>query len=67
MKVVIMNVDPWRQINLREPFDLPENIFTVEGNVAQPPKTSRNLEFSYDKIRNIQILQKKVCFIKWSN
>ena len=56
MKMVIIKADPWKKIDMNEKFNLPETILVVSGTVAEPPKTAISLEFSCDKIKNIQIL-----------
>ena len=58
--MVIIKADPWKKIDMIDPFNLPETIFVVEGNVAQPPKSATPLEYSNDKIRSIQVLQKVI-------
>ena len=56
VKLVIIKIDPWKPIESGEPFDLPETIFVVEGNVAPPPKSAKPREYSSDKIRQVQML-----------
>ena len=58
LKLVIIEIDPWKAIKSDEPFDLPETCFIIQGHVAQPPKTVCPREYSDDKIRDIQVLVK---------
>ena len=59
VKFAMIKVDPWKVVDKEEPFDLPETIFVMDGFVAEPKRKDRVNEFSPDKIRSVQILQKK--------
>ena len=49
--------DPWKTIDMHKPFNMPETIAVIQGDVGhQPSQVIDSLEFSTDKIRNIQIL-----------
>ena len=57
MKLVMIFIDPWKDINFSEPFDLPENIFVVKNsNVFLPRSTERPNMYSVDKIRAVHLL-----------
>ena len=33
MKLVTLFIDPWKNINFSEPFDVPENFFVAKNDV----------------------------------
>ena len=50
-------IDPWKDIEFSEPFDLPENIFIVKNsNVFLPRSTEKPNMYSIDKIRAVHLL-----------
>ena len=57
VKLVYILADPWKNIDMHKPFNMPETIAVIQGDVGhQPSQVMDPLEFSTDKIRNIQIL-----------
>ena len=60
---MVIFIDPWKDINFSEPFDLPENVFVVKNsNIVMPqncPEEQSDNPFcmySSDKISSIYIL-----------
>lgn len=57
MKLVMIFIDPWKDIEFSEPFDLPENIFIVKNsNIFLPRSTDKPNMYSIDKIRAVHLL-----------
>ena len=58
----MIELDPWKRIDKKFEFDLPETIFQFDGLVAKPVENfyeSHKL-FTADKIRNAQIISKTI-------
>ena len=50
-------IDPWKDIDFSQPFDLPENIFAVRNSKISMPRSKEALGmYSSDKIRSVCIL-----------
>ena len=57
MKLIMIFIDPWKDIDFSEPFDLPENIFIVKNsNVFLPRSADKPNMYSIDKIRAVHLL-----------
>ena len=57
IKLVMIFIDPWKDINFTEVFDLPENIFEVKySNIFLPRKEKFERMYSPDKIRAVYLL-----------
>ena len=60
MKLIMIFIDPWKDIEFSEPFDQPENIFIVKhSNIFLPKSTQRPNMYSIDKIRAVHLLPDK--------
>lgn len=57
IKLVMIFIDPWKDINFTEVFDLPENVFEVKhSNISLPKSTEYERMYSPDKIRAVHLL-----------
>ena len=57
IKLVMIFIDPWKDINFTEEFDLPENVFEVRhSNISLPKSTEFERMYSPDKIRAVHLL-----------
>ena len=59
-------IDPWKDIKLEEPFDLPENIFVVKNsNIFLPGSQDLSKQKGFlsmylsDKIKNVHFISQK--------
>ena len=56
----MLELDPWKRIDRGVHFEQPEAFFEFGGFVAQTEETlPESLQFSADKIMNVQMIQKK--------
>ena len=57
IKLVMIFIDPWKDINFSEPFDLPEHIFVVKNSsIFLPKSVFYDNMYSSDKIRAVHLL-----------
>ena len=61
MKLVVLFVDPWKDIEFSEPFNIPENFFAAKTEIAQPKGYPDEplCMFANDKIKNVSFLPAK--------
>ena len=57
-KLIILQVDPWVNIDRKKEFNLPENFFVAEGEVCKPSVNQKGQLgiFADDKIKTIEFL-----------
>ena len=61
MRLVYIQADPWKVIDVDQQFNLPETICVVKGDIGhQPSQPADAMEFSPDKIRSVQILSREL-------
>ena len=57
----MIELDPWKRIDRKVAFNQPETIFDFDGYVAKAPDSfAKPTKFSADKIRNAQIITKRI-------
>ena len=57
INLAIFFIDPWKNIDRDNPFDVPEHVFVVSNsNIILPEDKSCPNMYSYDKIRSVFIL-----------
>ena len=61
VKLVMLYIHPWKDIEFSEPFDVPENFFFAKRDVAQIKSGEQEPKFQYtdDKIKRIFLLPTK--------
>ena len=61
MKLVIIYVDPWKDIDAVQEFNLPENIFQINSDISFPKSLPDDplCMFTNDKIKMIAALPEK--------
>ena len=57
LKLLMIELDPWKNIDRKKPFNEPETVFEFTENVSKEPDYFFfPRKFSPDKIRDVQIL-----------
>ena len=60
LQLIMIKVDPWKNIDREEFFDEPESLFLFQGSVGIPKGSDERLSkprlFSADKIRDVQLI-----------
>ena len=63
-QLMVIKVDPWKNIDRAEIFDEPESVFNFQGSIGIPKDFEAPLFkprlFSADKIRDVQLLQETI-------
>ena len=57
-KLIILQIDPWKNIDRKKEFYLPENFFVAESEVCKPNVNQKGQLgiFADDKIKSIEFL-----------
>ena len=61
LQLMMIKVDPWKNIDRDELFEEPESVFLFQGSVGIPKGNDERLNkpklFSADKIRDVQLMK----------
>ena len=60
IRLLFIYIDPWKDINYSEPFDVQENIFAVKNSSLFMPKNDLPCMYSADKIKSVFILTREL-------
>ena len=61
MKLLNLFIDPWKNINFSDPFDVPENFFVAQTDIPQPESEidEPHCMFSSKNIKKVSFLPAK--------